>query len=575
MSIKTLTLLGRILDIKTRRKGILTANTGKPSVKIATDTLPIERDMPENTGIPSQLIAEFLNELYSDETLNLHDVIVLKNGKIITEAYFGAQKKGIWKATFSACKSIVSLAVGILIDDGKLSLDSKLSDIFDKEMNPVTKLKMREMNIYHLLTMTSGMTSFEEMGALCEENIFRAYINTSLSDDPGKKFKYNSLNTYMLSAVIKKVSGKSISEFLDERLFGPMGIKDYYWERCKNDIELGGWGLYMLPEDMAKLGLLVMNCGIYEGKRLISEEYVRKASSKEIAAGDSLCGFDYGFQMWCSEDSSQFLFNGMLGQNVWGFRNNGIVIVNHSGNEELFQQSNYFSIVRKYFDKDFSGKIKKSSAGARDLKRMLKKISFTGEKRKKTDLPKECYELNGVRFKSNDTRIPTMGLMPLVWQAVESNYSKGFEGISFEVEGGKLYVNYFETEEEHRFALGFSKAEYTELLFDNAPYLIGASGNFAEDEDGNKVLKMRIDFVETPCSLAIKLYFHKNYVTFYQKEMPGRVIVMDKLDDIKKELQNKPIIGGAAAILDDEVLRYRIERLFEFKINLMEENDKN
>ena len=577
MSIKTLTLLGRILDIKVRRKGILSANTGKPSVLVRSDDSPLERDIPENTGISSQLIADFLNELYDDETLNLHDVIILKDGKIITEAYFGAQKKGVWKATFSACKSITSFAIGILIDDGKLTFETKLSDIFDKEMNPISKLKMRDMNIYHLLTMTSGMASFEEIGALCEENIFKAYVNTALSDEPGKKFKYNSLNTYMLSAIVKKVSGKGLSEFLDERLFEPMGIRNYYWEKSKNGIELGGWGLYILPEDMAKLGLLVMNCGIYDGKRLISEEYIRKASSKEIETDGSLCGFDYGFQIWCSGDSSQFLFNGMLGQNVWGFRNSGIVVVNHSGNEELFQQSNYFPIVRKYFEGEFPGRINKKPGALRNLRKVLKKISVNPVRGnlKNNRLPHECYVLNGVKLKSQDTRIPTMGLMPLVWQAVENNYSKGFEGISFETEGGKFYINYFESDEEHRFALGFSEAEYTELHFDNAPYLVAASGAFTCDEDGNKVLKMRIDFVETPCSLIIKLYFHKNFVTFYQKEVPGRVIVMDKLDDIKRELQGKPIIGGAAAILDDEVLRYRIERLFEFRITLSEEKNED
>ena len=579
MGLKGLTMLGRILDIRNERKGYLAPCVGKPSFELVSEKYrPIPEAMPEEQGISSLDIANFLEEIYGDETLNLHDIIIVRNGKKIAEAYFGAQKKGVWKATFSACKSITSIAIGMLIDEGKISLDTKLVDIFADEMTSVSRLKMRDITVYHLLTMTSGMTSFDEVGAICEGELFKTYVNTSLTIEPGKKFVYNSTNTFMLSAIVKKVSGMGLSDFLDRRLFEPLGIYNYYWEKSGEGIELGGWGLYISPEDFAKIGILLLDGGLLGNKQLISKDYVELATRAHAFDTGSAYGYDYGFQMWIGKNADQFIFNGMLGQNVWCFKKNGLVIVNNSGNDELLQQSSYFAIVDKYFNREFPDKIRNSRKNVNTLKRTLEKLSenptMTALSQKervrlyRAGLPDDCRALDGLTLTCMDARVPSMSLIPLVWQSLENNFSRGFDSIKFETENEKFYLTYNQTDETYRISVGFGASEYSEIYVHNAPYLVGGSGSFVYDEDGQKILKIRVDFLETPCSVILKFIYHNGYFELYQKELPGKPFVLEKVREIKDGIAQKPVIGGVTSLLEDDVLEYRVERLFEFKVRL-------
>ena len=166
MPIKRITMLKRLLDINNSREGLIPPNSGKPCLELITRQPSIPYDVPENQGVSSRIIADFLEEINADETLNMHDIIIARNGRILTEAYFGSHKKGIWKATFSACKSVVSIAIGMLIDEGKLTLETTLEEIFPKEMKSLTKLRIKNITVYDLLTMRSGMTTLEETGAM-------------------------------------------------------------------------------------------------------------------------------------------------------------------------------------------------------------------------------------------------------------------------------------------------------------------------------------------------------------------------------------------------------------------------
>lgn len=580
MPMKRMTMLSRLLDVNHSRKGFVPLTLGKPCLDEHNSVGKYETDIPENQGISSRYIAEFLDELNADETLNMHNVVIARNNKIICEAYFGAHKSGIWKATFSACKSVVSIAIGMLIDDGKLFMDTKLEDIFSKEMKALPRIRVKNVTVYDLLTMRSGMTVLEETGAANEKELFKAFINTPLAHEPGKKFYYNSTNTYILSCIVNKVSGKSLTEFLDERLFAPLDIRNYYWEKSAEGIEFGGWGLYITPSDFAKIGMMLLNGGIWKGKRILSKRYAESATREHAKSNDSAYGFNYGLQMWTSKDQDQFLFNGMLGQNVWCFKKNGIVIVNNAGNDELFQQSNYFAIVNKYFNREFPDEIKKSLIDKKYLERTLKKIEVSRnfitispyqlQLYKHGALPKECHELNGKVLVSDASRVATVGILPLVWQVLDNNYSQGFESIGFLINDGDFFVDYKQEDEGYRFEVGFGEPKYTNIFIHGKPFYIGVTGCFAYDEDGKKIFKIRIDFLETPCTLILKLVYYNGYFELRQKEMPGKPFVYDKIMGMKKSLDSTPIVGAMTNIAPDDVIEYQVERMFEFKFKLVE-----
>ena len=578
MPIKKLTMLRRLLDITVPRRGMIPPNAGKPCLEYVAREEKMPSATPEDCGIPSRDISHFLEEINADASLNMHNVIIARHGKILCEAYFGAHKSGIWKATFSACKSVVSIAIGMLIDEGKLTLHTRLEEVFPKELKSLMKQKMRGITVYDLLTMRTGMVTLEETGAMNEESLFSAYINTPLTGEVGKSFFYNSTNTYILSCIVKKVSGEGLSDYLEERLFAPLGIKDYYWAKSAEDIEFGGWGLYISPCDFAKIGMMLVGGGVYNGRRILSKKYVDTATRKHADSTDSAYGFNYGFQMWVSPGEDQFLFNGMLGQNVWCFKRSGIVIVNNAGNDELFQQSNYFKIVKKYFERDFDDSLTRNFIDKAHLDHTLKRVAvsrnfvtLTNAERRRYRLgllPHEAYGLDGVTLVSSDKRMATVGILPLVWQVVENNYSQGFESLSFEIVDGKFYAIYAQKDEIYRFELGFGEPKYANIYIHNTPFYIGATGCFAHNEEGESVFKIRIDFLETPCTLILKLVDKGDYFEVSQREIPGKPFVLDKIMAIKDAIAAAPIIGGVTDLAPDDVIGYQVERMFEFKFNL-------
>lgn len=307
---------------------------------------------PEEEGVSSRHLKKFLEELAAGRDLYMQDVMVLRHGKVLCEAAFGGQDLRCPKYTFSACKSVTSLAIGLLVDDGLLSLDEKVVDIFDDIAPQATKRRLKNLSVEHLLTMRSSVV-FSEPEALTEEDWPRRFLGSAQKGEPGAEFAYNSLNTYMLSAIIRRKTGRGMTELLQERLFEPMGITDTLWEKCPQGIEKGGWGLYIRPEDMAKLGQLVLNGGQWQGRQLISRAYLDAAVTAHAFPPHTIGDYDYGYQIWVGRHERSFLFNGMLGQNVLGYPDSGILVVTNAGADTDFQESRYFEIVSRYFGGSF------------------------------------------------------------------------------------------------------------------------------------------------------------------------------------------------------------------------------
>jgi hypothetical protein len=288
--------------------------------------------------------------------------------------------------------------------------------------------------------------------------------------------------------------------------------------------------------------------------------------------------------MWVNKDEDQFLFNGMLGQNVWCFKKSGIVIVNNAGNDELFQQSNYFALVNKYFNRDFPDEITKHFIDKRHLEHTLKRIAVSRNfvtlhhyelnSYKLGFLPHECHELDKKSLISKNKRMATVGLLPLVWQVVENNYSQGFESIDFSIHDGKFFVDYNQSDESYHFEVGFGEPKYTNIYVHNTPFYIGVTGCFTKNEDGKKVFKIRVDFLETPCTLVLKLVYYNGYYEVYHKEMPGKPFVLEKIMSIKEGIAQTPVIGGITGIAPDDVIEYQVERMFEYRHKLYEKQQE-
>lgn len=276
-------------------------------------TLP--RATPESVGIPSSALIKLYGALEKQE---VHSCMVLRHGKVVSEGWWGPFRANDPHILYSLSKSFCSTAVGLAVGEGRLTLDDRVLDFFP-DLNPKEPSEnLRQMRVRDLLTMSCGHETEAWPGDDWGEGdvLRRHFLAHPVPHQPGRKFFYNSLATYMCSAIVQKLTGSKVTEYLKPRLFDPLGIESHRWETSPEDIEFGGWGLHVTTESIAKFGQLLLQDGWWEGKRLIPATWIAQASSKQISNGEGGTndwGHGYGFQFWrCQTDC--FRGDGAFGQ---------------------------------------------------------------------------------------------------------------------------------------------------------------------------------------------------------------------------------------------------------------------
>ncbi|MBQ8447766.1 MAG: serine hydrolase [Clostridia bacterium] len=560
----------RFVDTKKPTEPIIATLPQKPEIPAAESGTSLERVTPESMGVPSQLIRGYVEAIEADKTQNVHNITILRGGKIIYECNFGGQDVSTPKMTFSACKSITSLAIGMLIDEGKLSLEESAASVFEGKVGLIDKLRMDNITVEDLLTMRSGIV-FNEAECMGSTNWVKSYFSSAIQGKIGETFNYNSLNTYMLSAIVYKKTGTHLAEYLSERLFEPLGIASYAWEKCPMGIEKGGWGLYMRPEDMGKIGTLVMNGGVWQGKRIISEEYLKKATSAHAITPKEIGDFNYGYQIWVGKETDTFLFNGMLGQNVLGFRENGIIVVANAGNGELFQQGSFYGLTLKTFCGAFPEKIAEDRWHRAALERYSHSLVFGGGSRRLANKHKVYEELSALferTYEADDENAPSFGLMPAILQLTQNNYAKGMKKIDFRLNKERCCVEISFEEKDCTRVLyaGLLHGEKTELDFGGEKFSVCAFARLAANEDGVPVLIVRADFTETPCSRVFKFFFEDERMVCNAGEDPGVDFIVKTAGDVIAEAFSGTMVSKLAEKIDMGYISYKLEKVFSPKI---------
>ena len=560
---RTFQLLTRILDPRTPTEPFLPPAGEKAPLPLREAQQPLPRATPESQGVSSRHLQAFLEELAGDRTLYAQDALILRNGRVLCEAAFGAQDLRAVKYTFSACKSVVSLAVGLLVDEGRLSVDEQVADIFDSEGSAGLR-RLKGMTVEDLLTMRSAAL-FTEAEALTETDWVRRFLSSTLKGDPGTEFAYNSLNTYMLSAIVRRRSGQGLTEFLRQRLFAPMGITDVLWEKCPMGVEKGGWGLYIRAEDLAKLGQLVLNGGIWQGRRLISGEYLRRALTPHAVPPASTGDFHYGYQIWVGRHENTFLFNGMLGQNVLGFLDSGILVVTHAGADTDFQESRYFEIASRFFGGAFPDHLPEDAAAQASLADAVRSLSAYSRPPQALD-GREAPFLRA--FSTAPGAAASTGLLPMTLQALHNTYAAGLVSVAVSVKGGAPELIYRERDALHRLPVGLGRPLVSQLDFQGDVYQVAALGRFTHDEEERPVFYIRLEFLETPCVRILKLVLDGDGLLLRQSETPGIPYVYGKLRAAAQSALYKPLLLLAAGGTEEDYLRFKTLQILSPEIRL-------
>lgn len=247
------------------------------------------------------------------DSMDIHSIMVVRHGKVVAEQWWSAGAPDSLHIMNSVSKSFTASAVGFGVAEGLLSLDDRVAGFFPDMVPAERDPRLDSMTVRHLLIMATGQER-EQPGAM--DSWIAEFLAQPLVNAPGTTFNYNSFATYMLSAIMQKVSGQKITEYLQTRLFDPLAIKRYNWLESPEGIPLGGWGLYITTEDMAKFGQLFLQNGVWNGVQLLPAGWVEEASTWKIANGDnpdSDWNQGYAYQMWRCRHNA-YRADGMGGQ---------------------------------------------------------------------------------------------------------------------------------------------------------------------------------------------------------------------------------------------------------------------
>ena len=549
------------------------------------------RATPESQGISSDLFAALLRELDASKDTEMHHFMALRHGKVICECNFAPYPKGMWHITHSMCKSITGMAIGMLIEEEKLKLDENIYDIFPDHINAFSKIFRPVITVENLLTMTSGVT-FNESGIVSGNDWLGSFLNASVNGKPGTEFQYNSLNTYVLSAIVTKRTGETLTEYLTPRLFGPLGITKYYWETCPKGITKGGWGLFLCAEDMAKLGQLYLQRGKWNGQQLVSEYWIEISTARHLKTQNGTYG--YGYQLWMEQRPGSFEYNGMLGQNVIIYPDMDMVLVTNAGNKEMFQDCIMLNIIRKYFPVNYHpadvlpesplsyGLLKRLCGELENVENNNRSTSLRGGwkrnvifKRKHSD-KKYSYRISAAVDRPSDhhsfmravsgrtyvMKQQNIGIAPLFVQVFHNNMTDGISEISFTYDAGNFYVSFTEGEVIHKLPVGFGRAADGCVDLHGEHYLVATLGEFARDENDIPVLKLEVTFIEECVKRKAHIFFHEdNGIEIRWNETPGKKMILAGLSSITEELSGNFLYNSLLG--DHNITTELLHRLME------------
>lgn len=290
----------------------------------------LPRSTPKVEKVNEKGITNYLNAV-KKSGMDLHSLIIVRNGKVIAEHWLGDHAANKPHVMFSVSKTFTATAIGFAVAENKLKVTDKVISFFPDKLPQHINENLKALEIRHLLMMSSGhdVEPGKDVRNSEDADWLEAFFAAPFEHRPGTQFVYNSFATYVLSAIIQKVTGEKLIDYLYPRLFRPLGIVGATWEDSPQGINIGGWGLYVKTEDMAKLGLFILQKGNWNGKQLLPVSWFEEATQSHIESlpagtkkedlkmkpkdSDWLQG--YGYQMWRSRHNS-FRADGKDGQYI-------------------------------------------------------------------------------------------------------------------------------------------------------------------------------------------------------------------------------------------------------------------
>jgi len=295
--------------------GLMTTLPGFARATVSPFVLP--RSTPEEQGIASASIRKFLDSVAQSKQ-EFHSLMILRHGHVVTEGWWAPYSSEHRQQLYSLSKSFTSTAIGFAVTEGLLSVDDPIIKFFPGDLPAEISENLATLKVRHLLSMSVGHGKDSIMileasapGVRWE----KTFLSQPVVFKPGSQFMYNSGASYMLSSIVKQVSGLSAHEYLRPRLYQSLDIPEATWTENFEGVNMGASHLRMRTESLAKFGQFYLQKGMWNGRQILPEAWVAEATSKQIENGknDSSWGFGYGYQFWMNPPGG-FRADGAFGQ---------------------------------------------------------------------------------------------------------------------------------------------------------------------------------------------------------------------------------------------------------------------
>ncbi|MCC6456048.1 MAG: serine hydrolase [Caldilineaceae bacterium] len=457
---------------------------------------------PEAQGIDSASILAFVNAVEQTQ-LELHSLILVRHGHTIAKGWWSPYTAELPHMLFSLSKSFTSTAVGMAVAEGRLTVDDPVVDFFPADLPNEVSGNLAAMRVRDLLTMTTGHSTDPTRLVRSEPGSTWAqtFLAQPVERTPGTHFVYNSVATYMLSAIVQKLTGRTMLEYLTPRLFVPLGIEGATWENCPRGINTGGWGLKITSDDIAKFGQLYLQQGCWQGQQLITPEWVAAATSAQVPNGPSE-NIDwvqgYGYQFWQCRYGA-YRGDGAFGQFCIVMPDQQVVIAITSG---LRNMQNVLNLVWEHLLPAMQAEPLPADADAqRALADRLASLRLAAQSGAATSPIAERVSGQCYRFEENE---------------------QGISAIKFDFGQDGVRLTVHDRAGEHQLACGYQQWEAGETRLGQEPdaplpYPVAASGAWSADD----TYAMRLCFSETPFIPTMRFRFVEECLEFDQRYNVG------------------------------------------------------
>ncbi|MFI5187864.1 MAG: serine hydrolase domain-containing protein [Chitinophagales bacterium] len=482
---------------------LLFTNTNVTAQKITM----LPRSVPEAEGVSSNDIIQFLDATAKSKT-EFHSFMLLRHGKVIAEGWWNPYRSDLKHTLYSCSKSFTATAIGFAVQEKKLSLDDKVISFFPNDLPDTMSKFLSELTVKDVLIMSDGMEPDPSFAVASKDtNWIKGFLSTPILHKPGTVFLYNSLGTYMLSAIVQKVTGQKTLDYLKPRLFDVLGINGMDWETDLQGINTGGWGLRVKTEDMARFAELFLQKGKWNGKQLIPASWVEEASTMKIMqdpnapqsrkdSSDWLQGYCY--QMWRCRHNA-FRGDGAYGQFMIVMPDQDAVLAITAETADMQEGIN---LVWRYLLPAFKEtKLPADGAAVERLKEKIKTLALPVAQK---NMRSSTTTINGKIFTASPNALHL--------QTISFNFSNDLCKVKFQTDEASYPISFgagkWQTGETNMPgpSLSGSAIENTSMIY---PAKIAASYTW---KDAN-TLELVLRYIESPHSETLTCDFHDNKLT--------------------------------------------------------------